>query len=61
MSLKDSWKSTGADLGSAFKNLGKTLIRTASTAAQKADEWANGDEEPKIEPKADEPKGDSQQ
>ncbi len=48
MSLKDTWKSTGSDLGNAFKGLGKSIIKSASTAAKKADEWANGDEE-KVE------------
>lgn len=44
MSLKDSWKSTGVELGHAFKDLGKTIVKTASVAINKADEWANGDE-----------------
>lgn len=49
MSLKDEWKTTGSDLGHAFKGLGKALIKTASTAAKKADEWANGDEDNIVE------------
>ncbi len=49
MSLKDTWKSTGSDLGNAFKGLGKTLIKTASTAAKKADDWANSDDENIVE------------
>ena len=49
MSLKDTWKSTGSDLGNAFKGLGKTLIKTASTAAKKADDWANSDDEKTVE------------
>ena len=49
MSLKDSWKATGAGLGNAFKDLGKTLVKTASTAVNKADQWANGDDEKKPE------------
>ena len=51
MSLKDNWKSTGAGLGNAFKDLGKTLVKTASTAANKVDNWANGDEEKTEETK----------
>ena len=58
MSLKDNWKATGSGLGHAFKDLGKTLVKTASTAANKVDKWANGDEqaeevkeEPKVETK----------
>ena len=54
MSLKDSWKETGKGLGNAFKDLGKTLVKTASTAMNKADEWANGDEEEKQEETAGE-------
>lgn len=49
MSLKDNWKETGKGLGHAFRDLGKTLVKTASTAAKKADEWANGDDENKEE------------
>ena len=48
MSLKDSWKATGTGLGHAFRDLGKTLVKTASTAVTKADEWANRDEKDEI-------------
>ena len=44
MSLKDSWKATGTGLGHAFRDLGKTIVKSASTAVNKADEWANDDE-----------------
>ena len=56
MSLKDNWKATGSSLGSAFKDLGKTLVKTASTAANKVDQWANGEEE-----RADETKNEVQE
>ena len=51
MSLKDSWKATGTGLGHAFRDLGKTIVKSASTAINKADEWANGEdkEQPKEE------------
>lgn len=39
--LKDSWKETGVGLGHAFRDLGKTLIKTGSNAAKKVDAWAN--------------------
>ena len=39
--LKDSWKETGVGLGHAFRDLGKTLIKTGSKAVKKVDEWAN--------------------
>lgn len=42
--LRDTWKETGAGLGHAFRDLGKTLIKTGATAAKKADEWANSDD-----------------
>ena len=45
MSLKDNWKATGSGLGNAFKDLGKTLVKTASTAVDKVDKWANGEDE----------------
>ena len=54
MSLKDNWKATGAGLGNAFKDLGKTLVKTASTAVNKADQWANGDDDKKQEETKDE-------
>ncbi len=42
--LKDSWKDTGVGLGHAFRDLGKTLIKTGATAMKKADKWANSDD-----------------
>ena len=47
MSLKDSWKATGTGLGHAFRDLGKTIVKSASTAVQKADQWANSDDQEK--------------
>lgn len=48
--LKDSWKETGVGLGHAFRDLGKTLIKTGAKAVKKADEWANSDEEAQETP-----------
>lgn len=45
MALKDSWKETGVGLGHAFRDLGKTLVKTVATGVKKADEWANGEEQ----------------
>ena len=42
--LKDSWKETGIGLGHAFRDLGKTLIKTGAKVVKKADEWANNEE-----------------
>lgn len=48
--LKDSWKTTGKELGHAFRDLGKTLIKTGATAMKKADNWANKEDgEEKVE------------
>lgn len=44
MSLRDNWKKTGTDLGHAFRDLGKTLIKTAAVGAEKVDRWANSDD-----------------
>ena len=44
MPLKDSWKQTGAGLGHAFRDLGKTLVKTAKTGVDKAGEWADSDD-----------------
>ncbi len=50
--LRGSWKQTGKELGHAFKDLGKTLIKTGATAVKKADAWANReDDEPESENK----------
>lgn len=43
--LKTNWKEAGTGIGHAFRDLGKTLIKTGATAMRKADEWANSEEE----------------
>jgi len=43
--LKDNWKDTGKGLGHAFKNLGKSIVRSAATGVKKVDHWANPEEE----------------
>lgn len=43
--LKGTWKETGVGLGHAFRDLGKTLIKTGANAMKKADNWANNEEE----------------
>lgn len=43
-SLKDSWKNTGVGLGHAFRDLGKSIVKSAAVAAEKVDNWANNDE-----------------
>ncbi len=55
--LRGTWKETGKSLGHAFRDLGKTLIKTGATAVKKADEWANkedGNEVPAEETKTEE-------
>lgn len=44
MALRDTWKKTGTDLGHAFRDLGKTLVKTVKTGAEKADNWANSED-----------------
>ncbi len=46
-SLKDTWKETGKGLGHAFRDLGKTIIKSGAKVVNKVDDWANGDEENK--------------
>ncbi len=42
-----SWRKTGSELGHAFAGLGKTLVKTAETGADKVSDWADGEEEKK--------------
>ena len=44
MGLKDNWKEAGTGLGHAFRDLGKTLVKTVKTGVDKADDWANRSE-----------------
>lgn len=44
MGLKNEWKETGGELLGAVTSLGKTLVRTVKTGANKLDEWANREE-----------------
>lgn len=37
MSLKDEWKNTGKNLGGAFGNLGKNIIRSAKAGIDRVD------------------------
>lgn len=43
--LRGSWKETGVGLGHAFRDLGKTLVKTGATAVKKVDAWANAEGE----------------
>lgn len=45
--MKDSWRETGSGLGHAFKDLGKTLIKTGKTGVDKAVDWAEADDAPR--------------
>ena len=60
MALKDDWKETGKDLGGAFADLGKTLVRTGKTAVDKAVDWAENDEK-KVEEAAEEVKKEAEE
>lgn len=52
--LKESWKNTGASLGHAFKDLGKSLVKSAKAGIEKADEWVNNEEKKPEEKKEEE-------
>ncbi|MBQ2426862.1 MAG: SHOCT domain-containing protein [Ruminococcus sp.] len=41
--LKNSWKNTGAGLGHAFRDLGKTIIVSGKEGVDKAVDWAESD------------------
>ena len=62
MALRDDWKSTGKELGNSFKDLGKSLIKSVRVGVQKATDWADEKDEPKVleeaaeESAAEEPK-----
>ena len=49
MSLRDNWKDTGVGLGHAFRDLGKTLVKTVKTGAVKVDNWVNDEDAPAQE------------
>lgn len=57
--LRENWKETGVGLGHAFKNLGKSIVKSVKVGVVKADEWANGEDNEKAEDAANETKGDS--
>ena len=38
---REEWKNTGEELGGAFKNLAKSLIRTGKAGAEKVGDWAD--------------------
>ncbi len=39
---KQEWKESGTELGHAFKNFGKTFVRSAQTTTDKVVDWADG-------------------
>lgn len=55
MSMKENWKETGTELGHAFKNLGKTLIKTAAVGVKKAEKWAEGEQNASQQQPSDTP------
>ena len=46
-SLKDDWKTTGKSLGGAFANLGKSVIHSIDTGLDKANDWAEDNNDSK--------------
>lgn len=43
-SLREDWKETGKDLGGAFKQLGKSIVKSGATVVDKANDWAERDD-----------------
>ena len=58
MALKDNWKQTGVGLGHAFRDLGKSVIKSVATGMKKADEWANKEDQ---QEQSEENKGTSEE
>ena len=56
--LRENWKETGVGLGHAFKNLGKSIVKSVKVGVVKADEWANGEDNEKTEAAENETKDD---
>lgn len=54
--LKETWKKTGVGLGHAFRDLGKSIVKSVAAGMEKADEWANGDDAADKKPADSEPK-----
>lgn len=46
MSLRDDWKQTGTGLGHAFRDLGKSIVKSAVKVTKKAEDWAESDDSP---------------
>ena len=42
--LKQQWKGFGKGMGKSFSNLGKSIIKSAKVATDKADDWAQGND-----------------
>lgn len=56
--LKETWKKTGIGLGHAFRDLGKSIVKSVAAGMEKADEWASEDSSAQpdtAEPKTAEP------
>lgn len=51
--IKNSWKQTGSSLGGAFRNLGKSLIKTGKMGVEKAVDWAENDDAQPAQNSAD--------
>lgn len=58
MSLRDNWKETGVGLGHAFRDLGKSIVKTMATGAKKVDEWANGEKADESKPEETNPESE---
>ena len=43
--LRETWKETGKGLGHAFRDLGKSIVKSGTNALKKADQWASSENE----------------
>jgi len=50
MASKEEWKNTGKEMGDAFMDLAKSVIRSAKVGIEKAEEWAEPDEKAEPQP-----------
>ena len=52
--VEENWKETGKELGSSFKQFGKTFLKSARTIVDKADDKCNEEKDKSIDVKGEE-------
>ena len=51
--FEENWKETGKELGSSFKQFGKTFLKSARTVVDKADDKCNEEKDKSVDVKGD--------